>query len=244
MESDFPPASDSTQEAIEEKAEKKEESSEKISTVITLGIQTLQILMACLLVIFVPQNCPTPDVGGCPSPPHACSVSETLQGLGPLPIVAVLVNFLTFFLSLWHEWAVWTRESWMIMHFHFDDDKYSEDNLKKTLDLYEVLSYEYMRHNWHTMVIACICMGFHAVNIILSAVVVFAAGRWSSHTVTTYLTYVLLVVGVFKGVMSNAWVGIKKGKGLSNMKLTPYEWNMVRPEHAPRGQGEDQGKHS
>jgi len=229
-----------------EKAEKKEELTEKISTLITLGIQCLQVLMACLLVVFVPQSCPEsapPVPTGCPAIvcPNPCSVSETLTNLRGIQIVALVLNFITLVVTLVYQYCVWLREDWMIMHFHFDDDKYSEDNLKKTLPLYDVIDYNFKRHNYQTLILAGVCMVLHIINIVLSAFVVFTDRYGGTHTLTTYLTYVLLVVGIFKGALMNAWQGLH-GRGLSNFTLLPYEWNMIRPEHAPRGQAEDNKK--
>jgi len=119
-----------------EKAEKKEELTEKISTLITLGIQCLQVLMACLLVVFVPQQCPAPaPPPGCTQCPNPCGVTATLQDLRGIQVAALILNFVTLVATLVYQYCVWIRESWMIMHFHFDDDKYSEDNLKKDLSL-------------------------------------------------------------------------------------------------------------
>jgi len=211
---------------------------------ITLGIQCLQVLMACLLVVFVPQDCPdqapTP-APGCTACPNPCTVSQTLAGLNPVQIGAIIVNFVTLITTLIYQYCVWRREAWMIMHFHLDDDKYSEDNLKKTLEIYEVLSYNFSRHNYQTLILACSCIVLHIINVIISAFVVFTDRYGGSHTLTTYLTYVALVAGIFKGAISNAWQGLH-GRGLSNFTLTPYEWNMIRPEHAPKGQAEDNKK--
>jgi len=225
-----------------EKAEKKEELTEKISTLITLGIQCLQVLMACLLVVFVPQTCPAPPVPvDCPVCPNPCGVSETFQDLRGIQVAALALNFITLIATLVYQYCVWIREDWMIMHFHFDDDKYSEDNLKKTLPLYDVIDYNFKRHNYQTLILAGVCMVLHIINIVLSAFVVFTDRYGGTHTLTTYLTYVLLVVGIFKGALMNAWQGLH-GRGLSNFTLLPYEWNMIRPEHAPRGQAEDNKK--
>jgi len=230
------------QEQAFEKEEKKEELHEKISALISLGIQCLQVLMACLLVVFVPQSCPAPpppkDCVVCPNP---CTVAEIFSDLNSVQIGAIIVNFVTLITTLVYQYCVWKRERWMIMHFHLDDDKYSEDNLKKTLEIYEVLNYNFSRHNYQTLILACVCLVLHIINIIISAFVVFTDRYGGGHTLTTYLTYVALVAGIFKGAIYNAWQGLR-GRGLSNFTLTPYEWNMIRPEHAPKGQAEDNKK--
>jgi len=137
-----------------------------------------------------------------------------------------------------HEFEVWRREMWMIASFD-DDDKYTDENLGKTLKLYPAINDEFQWRNKKVIVVAVFCIIANIVNVVVSGHVVLSLRYLGTTSVTTYITYVLLLVNVFKGVITNAYKGITDGRGYSNITSEPFEWNMISPKLAGQGQAED-----
>jgi len=220
---------------------------DKVITVLMVMIQLFNVLMASLLVLFIPQQCdpiPGAPVNTIDALPHPCSVTELFQNVSHIQAGALAINFVTLTLMLIHEWFVWRREMWMIKHFD-DDDFYTDENLGNTLKLehYAEIHGEFNEHNKRVLATSITCILLCIINVPLSGFVIFHRGT-GSHTYTTFATYALLLVTVFKGVISNSYKGFKEGRGFSNIQTEPFQWNMIHKNFAHKGQFEDTAKYA
>jgi len=200
----------------------------KVITVLLLMIQIFNVLMASLLLVFVPQQCGS----------EACGITQSFESLTRIGVIGMVLNFIALAANLTHEIFVWRREMWMNNHFD-DDDTYTDENLGKTLKIHPIIDEEFQRHNKKVIVSSILCIFINALNVVISAFVLFGYRYENTRTTTTYITYMLLLVNIFKGVVMNAYKGLKEGRGYSNIETEPFEWNMIHKNFCTGGQAED-----
>jgi len=205
-----------------------------------VAIQAFQILMSCLLLLFVPQQCdgdtslPNNDPNYFP---HTCSLTESVEHVSSAQAFGIALNFICLALMLCRQFYTWKREQWMLEYFD-DDDCFTDENLGKTLSKYPEVNDDFQRFNRVVIGTSLACMILCLINVIASGYLIFKFHFAGTRTVTTYLSYVLSLFGMFKGNVQYAYAGISKGKGYSLIEIEPFEWNMVAAKYAAQGQHE------
>jgi hypothetical protein len=201
-----------------------------------LLLEAFKVVMACLLSLFVPQKCAGKPLDPDPAlqVDHDCGINENLQDLSGFNKFVVTWNFLTLGVFILHYSLVYRRESWMIT-FLDEDDNEADNNLalegSKLLKPYPGIANDLMTVNKRVLITSVLGIIFLVVNIIASAWLLFREYYAGFRTVTTYITNVLLVVGVLKTTISNAYAGLQHHLALSCVHFEPVSYNVVDRDH-------------
>ena len=91
---------------------------------LSVVVDLFKLSMACMLAVFVPQQCPgnEEDIGGsgnCTTIKgvHDCSFEENFRCLSPLNQFALGWNFVCLILFFFHYALLWKREKFMVYYF-------------------------------------------------------------------------------------------------------------------------------
>lgn len=118
-----------------------------IMNAFSVVVDLFKLSMACMLAVFVPQQCPGNEEasggsGNCTSivGPHDCSFSENFRCLSPLNQFALGWNFICLILFFFHYALLWKRERFMVYYFE-ETLEYGRLNLRQQMgDEYPTVS--------------------------------------------------------------------------------------------------------
>jgi hypothetical protein len=190
---------------------------DRFGAIVNLSIQTFNLVMACLLTVWVPQNC-----GG-----RTCELIENVQGkyMTQFDTGVLVWNFLTLAAVLIHEALVWRRENFLIEYFD-ESDVVDPEALEKVLPEYPEIATGFKEQNKIVMVTALFSIAMVITNIILSAYVILSKMN-GTRSVTVFITNTLLLVAVFRGVIYSTYMGYTKGRAQSLTKTAPFHYNLI-----------------
>jgi len=175
-----------------------------------------RVLMSCLLIVFVPQDC-----GG-----KSCSSTQTLQNLSTLGIATAVVNFITLGFALIHYYVVFKREKALIDFLQVDDDV-GEFQLPKVLPQYKDIADGLYTLNAWLLVSSVLGAVFFLANASVSGVYLFKEKYLSFQTATVYATNIGLVSQVLEKTLDHAWIGMQHQLALSCLEFIPVSYNVI-----------------
>jgi hypothetical protein len=169
-------------------------------------------VLASLLGIFVPQQCPPNDA----YPDwHVCGVAENLKPQSALNGAVLVCNFATLLLVLGGQAFFGYREWWCIESFDFDP-ALPNDNLAQEVHLYPAFAAKLRAINRGALRLAAGITALLALNFLLSAVHVlrgdFSAGKASA---TALVSYTLLLAPRVLGWLINAYKAAAEAQPVS-----------------------------
>lgn len=110
-----------------------------IINALSVVVDLFKLSMACMLVVFVPQQCPGNEEhlggsGNCTTirGPHDCSFEENFRCLSPLNQFALGWNFICLILFFFHYALLWKREKFMVYYFE-ETLQYGRLNLRQQM---------------------------------------------------------------------------------------------------------------
>jgi hypothetical protein len=164
----------------------KEDNQQRIKVTLSLLFQLSKIIMATLLVIFVPQKCPE-------NPDGMCSFIDNFIDLTLFNSIVLAWNFFTLAVILLFYRIEYVRERWCIKYLDVDDT-IPNDNLKNEITQYDEISYEMYTHNkkynyWiHSTIV------IYIVNLILSGILIYRFYYLDYRSITVLLTNFILII--------------------------------------------------
>jgi len=194
-----------------------------------LAVETFKAIMACLLVIFVPQHCQDPtnpaDIGG-----HVCDPEDNFHGLSSENVFVVIWNFLTLFGVMVHYVGVWKRERFLIEYLDVDPDA-PQSALTTVLPKYPGIQSGLLFYNQWVFGTSVVCVVLLIVNVIASGVIIFRDyySGWLSGIV--FVTNILLLGGVVWKALSSTYFGMKSGRAYAILQVEPVIFNAIDPDH-------------
>jgi len=209
---------------------------EKIKDAIIIFIELYKAVMSCLLLVFIPQNCP--PVPGSTDPTedvvHACSYFETVQGLydngSKFNKFVSVWNFFCLFVVVAHYWAVWKREKFLVEYLQ-EDDNLPETNLKAVLPKHQSIDEWFTFYNRVVFLSSSIAILFLLSNFILSGIVIFSDFYAGFRTLSVYISYFLLISTlVWKG-WDASYDGIYSRIAYSSIQSEAQEYNAIDVAH-------------
>jgi len=209
---------------------------EKIKDAIIILVELYKAVMSCLLLVFIPQNCPGDPTSSDPTQQvvHACSYFETVQGLydngSTFNKYVSVWNFFCLFVVVGHYWAVWKREKFLVEYLH-EDVKVPDANLKKILPKHQSIDEWFTFYNRVVFLSSSIAILFLISNFILSGIVIFSDFYAGFRTLSVYISYFLLISTlVWKG-WDASYDGIYYCIAYSSIQSEPQEYNTIDPAH-------------
>jgi len=209
---------------------------EKIKDAVIIFVELYKAVMSCLLLVFIPQNCPGDPLSGITEEQfvHACSYYETVQGLyshgSKFNKFVSVWNFICLFVVVGHYWAVWKREKFLVEYLQTDDNL-PDNNLKAVLAKHMSIDEWFTFHNRVVFLSSSISILILLSNFVLSGIVIFRDFYAGFRTVSVYISYFLLISTlVWKG-WDASYDGIYSRVAYSSVQSEPQEYNAIDLAH-------------
>lgn len=170
----------------EDEEEMSQDTKQKYNTALTLMLELYRVIMGCLLVIFIPQECDG----------EACSVSDNTENAmtEPLHITGFVFNLVTLSILVSMYYFETRREFKMISYLESNSFKPRDgDSVEKALlKLSDVRKNKILDFNEVYSKLGYLSIGCFSVNSVLSGVVVFN-NFLDGKTITVYITNILFM---------------------------------------------------
>ena len=145
---------------------------QKFKSIINLFSQGYKVLMASLLSVFVPQQCPViqDDLSSSSSSDFIdnithgeCSMKENFMDLIPYNVGVLIINFITLGLFIGFYILEFYRENWLINYLDTDINK-SYNNLKTEIEEYPEYKKKLIKLNKQYYIYSYVLLVFNIIN--------------------------------------------------------------------------------
>lgn len=190
------------------------------STINTLT-ESFKVIMACLLSIFVPQNCSINE------DKMICSISENLYNLTDWNKIVLAFNFITmgFFGILYLSENF--RERFLIKYFDKNESKPDNNLLSVLSSDYPDIKKRLHKYNCLVFYIYLTVFSFFLINSVLSGVLVFNDYYLDTRTITVFITNILLLSGKIFNGLSISFDSTRRNLAYSLTLYEPISWNVI-----------------
>jgi hypothetical protein len=204
-----------------------------------LLVRAFNVVMASLLVVFVPQRCPGVPGSSDPSMviPHDCTMHENFNDLTSINTAALWLNFLCLALFLLMFYIEFKREGFMVEFLDLDQFKSLQSlpmELKSHYNIRSILR----RFNVGLFTLSVTAIILSAVNLVVSAIVLWRDYYAGTRSITVYVTNLLLLLTVIVSAVNNSWVGLQTEEALSCVDVMPVSYNCVDDDDSATAQKE------
>jgi hypothetical protein len=183
--------------------------------------ESFKVVMACLLSIFVPQNCSTT------SDKVICGIQENIYNLTDWNKLVLAFNFITmgFFCILYLTENF--RERFLIRYLDKNESKPDNNLLTALTDEYSDIRKRLYKYNSLAFYVYLSTLLLFVVNGVLSGILVFKDYYLDTRTITVFITNILLLsTKIFNG-LSVAFESKKRGLAYSLTLYEPISWNVI-----------------
>jgi len=206
----------------------------------TLLSELFKVAMACLLSVFVPQNCP-PSITFDKEYWHPCEIKENLVELNGYNWFVLVVNFITCCTCAFMYLVEARRESWLIEYLDANPAE-SRDALDKVLksNKYNSIRYGLESQNRYLRNAALFNLIVFLFNALISGLLLFLPQADTDYhigfyldgrTATVYITNVLLLVIKLYDTVNLTKISSLENKGISTALKEPVYFNVIDPKH-------------
>jgi hypothetical protein len=196
---------------------------ELVLTYLLTAVEGFKVLLACMLVVFVPQACDNPDGKGT----HTCTFDENFSNLTDYNAFVLAWNFFTLLGVVRFYWVQSKRETYFITHLEVNKD-IADNGLGTSLERYEKIKSRVGDHNRLLFSWTGISLIMFLMNAIFSAVLIFGFYYDGFRSVTALLTNVMLVIGRLFSVLDISYNCVNhKCLALSAVRSEPISFNDV-----------------
>lgn len=201
-----------------------QDSYQKILAILRFSFELFKVVMATLLAIFVPQQCPA-DPPEHPEP-HSCTEEENVTNLTTFNKAVLGWNFITLGFALIHYWLVYKRENSLIEYLD-EEPALPDTNLPKMLPGYPEIDAALMRWNFIVLCSSLLTIVIFIINSVLSAVLVFRDYYDGFRSVTVFLTNIALMGTILERTLWHSYAGIQKRIALSCIDFRAADFNSI-----------------
>lgn len=209
-----------------------DDSKQKIKATLSFVLESYKVLMASLLVVFVPQRCEMQVVNEQNATiveNTECSLSENFYGLDKFNLGVLIFNFLTLgsFVALYV--IEYIREHWCIDYLDIDITK-ANNNLSKEIEKFPELKEKLIVKNsdYYKSLITVIIMSI--TNFVISAIVVYEY-YLDYKTLTVLLTNILLLVDKIASCYTISKTSLMEKLPYSAYMKTPVIFNTIDADY-------------
>jgi hypothetical protein len=182
--------------------------------------ECFKVFMACLLAIFVPQNCEG----------HVCSLEENLSDLTHFNAFVLAWNFLTLALFMFVYYNDTCNETWLINSFDQKRDK-PDNNLDTELNIYPKLREDLVYRTTKVYRSYLVSTIVFAINTVVSGVLVFYFYYYDFKTVTVLLTNVSLQITKMINGLTVSKRGLDEKLAISLYAKEPVLYNVIDKDY-------------
>eukprot|EP00823_Brevimastigomonas_motovehiculus_P008234 TRINITY_DN7509_c0_g1_i1.p1 TRINITY_DN7509_c0_g1~~TRINITY_DN7509_c0_g1_i1.p1 ORF type:complete len:383 (-),score=69.51 TRINITY_DN7509_c0_g1_i1:385-1533(-) len=182
-----------------------------------------RFVMACLLGIFVPQDC----TENSPEYPHTCSLSENMASdMTTFNKWVIYINFISLGIVFIHYLVVYKREMWMIEYLDVSEDE-PMTNLPSVVPQFPEIGADLENYNLFLFITATTSVVINVLNAIMSGYLVFHDYYDGFRTATVYVTQLMLLITVLKGALRSAWVSMRRNLAISCVQTEFASFNVI-----------------
>jgi len=182
--------------------------------------ECFKVFMACLLGIFVPQDCEG----------HVCSLEENLSDLTYYNAFVLAWNFLTLAIFIWVYYNDTCNETWLINSFDQKRDK-PDNNLDQELNNYPQLREDLLIRTTKVFRSYLVSTIVFSINTVLSGVLVFYFYYYDFKTVTVLLTNVSLQITKMVNGLTVSKRGLDEKLAISLYAKEPVLYNVIDKDY-------------
>ena len=182
-----------------------------------LGLESLKVFMACLLIIFVPQKCHGND----------CSIAEKLEN--EKFYTAFCFNMLTLFMIIKSYTIEYCREKYIIDHFDINK-RLADNNLRfctelnpRVLTKLHKFNKRFYKYSKYSIIIAIVNLAFSS-----GLIITYHYGGFKS--MASILTNSLLLSNTLSSNYNISAKCVDTGLALSTTSLEPVSYNELDPK--------------
>lgn len=201
-----------------------------ISMISSLVGESFKIVMACLLTLFIPQECRNKVTGET----RVCELKDNFEDLTIYDVFVLVYNFITLGYFIYLYYVEIAREKWMIQHL---DNNPAEDELHlKSLEkqypkIFNRLNY----HNQRYVNAYRYLKFFYFTNFIFSVIAICGFYYLDYRTVTSLLTNLILCIGKVTKGSSLANESLSKTQAISYFNIKNLSFNVIDPDYIQSG---------
>ena len=192
----------------------RENRKETIGTIITLGLESFKVFMACMLSLFVSQKCGE----------HECSFKEKFEEDGFYPKTVLTMNFISLLLFIFVYNIEFYRERYIIKHFN-DNNNYADDHIKEIIEFEPGIKHQLFNWNKRFYYGTVSAIGLGTINFIVSGHFIFANHYNGAKTMTSIVTNILLVANSLSSNYRISKKSYNDHMALSSSRLEPISYN-------------------
>ncbi len=174
-----------------------------------------KILMASMLLLFVPQNCGSTQ----------CDFNEKFT-VKSWSLFVLAFNFLTLLMLIGVYIAENIREFKLIKYFDKDESK-PDNNLVSILGNHKDLAQRLYSWNKRVMITYIFAMTIFINNAILSGIIIYKDYYLDIQTITVYITNILLIFGKLYNGLLVSKNSVSKKMAYSLTLVEPISWNIL-----------------
>lgn len=209
-----------------------DDTKQKIKATLSFVLESYKVLMASLLVVFVPQRCENEVISEqniTVIEDTECTLSDNFIGLNRFNLGVLIFNFLTLgsFVALYV--IEYIREHWCIDYLDIDITK-ANNNLSKEIEKFPELKEKLIVKNndYYKSLITVIIMSI--TNFIISSIVIYEY-YLDYKTLTVLLSNILLVVDKIASCYSISKTSLDNKLPYSAYMKTPVIFNTIDAEY-------------
>lgn len=188
--------------------------------------EAFKVVMACMLVVFVPQLCHDDEV--LRTGPHLCTTRENVMNITRWNTFVLAWNLLTVGMMTSLYAAENRREFWLIRML--DADKTKPDGaIQSVLAAYPGVRRKLSTWNRAMFCAYAVTAAFFVINAVLSGVLIFNDYFLDVRSATVYVTNILLLGGKMYTGVTLAFSAKQKELATSFYLTEPVQWNVLDP---------------
>ena len=169
--------------------------------------QSYKVIMGSLLTLFVPQECPESETNICSLQDNISKSDDTFHNVAlGFNVLCVALFFGTYYVEL-------KRENWRVEHLDINPE-YPDNHLDDIIDTKPELKLELRKHNSRYFKSILVTSSVYFVNLLLSSIVIYN-NYVGIQAVTSYLSYVALILLKIYNSLSVSYDSLKNEKALS-----------------------------
>jgi hypothetical protein len=200
-----------------------DDTKQRIQAILSLVLEASKILIAALLVVFVPQKCPENADG-------LCTFRDNFADLTNYNLFVLIFNFATLGAFLFLYRVEYRREEWYIKYLDIDPTR-PNNYLKQELNQYPTIDGEMLHLNHKYLRWSRLTLVLYTMNSIFSAVLIYAYYYLDYRSITVLLTNIVLVADKLYNAISTSMRSVHEEIACSAYLKTQIIFNRVDEDY-------------
>jgi hypothetical protein len=200
-----------------------DDTKQRIQATFSLILEASKILMAALLVVFVPQKCPE-------NGDKLCTFNDNFVDLSDYNLFVLVFNFVTLAAFIFLYRVEYYREKWCIKYLDIDPNQ-PNNYLKEELRQYPIIDEEMLHLNRRYLRWSKLTLFLYIFNTIFSAVLIYVYYYLDYRSITVLLTNIVLVADKLYNAITTSMRSVNEEIAYSAYLKTQIIFNRVDSDY-------------